>query len=293
MKENDKLGHLEQLLIKRKARNDVINKCFKYIEPREDMNQLVKYDEIGLVPVDIQVKVNFITRYIRFFKSIVKEFHSNKTYPYEHMHLVDYDNKNSITYFAISQYVLTETAKFVSKRDSSLSKDKMTVYLFNGKGKRKKKFLRLRKALSLIDSCINELQFQQNNIMNNFCNKQDELKMKHEYAKKNNYLHKVRLYENVLQKIYEEKELELNNLELKINNLKSEKLRILKEKQLELQSKRSRTFLRIRYYYECANGVNPNIGIMLYNEDDLSYYAGLDFEVLNANCMRQLQNIEE
>ena len=47
MKENDRLGYFEQLFIKRKAEKDAINQCFIYIHPRENKDQLMKYDEIG------------------------------------------------------------------------------------------------------------------------------------------------------------------------------------------------------------------------------------------------------
>ena len=292
MKENDRLGYFEQLFIKRKAEKDAINQCFIYIHTRENKDQLMKYDEIGFVPLNVQYKANVVARFIRFFKSIGKEIRSNETNPYNYMKSSNQNSKKLDSYFALSQYLLTEVASFVSKRDYSLSNDKVDVYLINRKGKKKKKRLKMGRALSLLDLHVNELKAVQKNIYNSFLENQKELNIKYEKAKEGNYLHKIKLYENIKQKSKVETDTNIDNLEVKINFLYSEKQRILKEKQAELLSRRSRIFLRIRYYLECANHVNPNIGIMLYNEDDLNYYTGLDFNVLNTKCMEELKNIE-
>lgn len=85
----------------------------------------------------------------------------------------------------------------------------------------------------------------------------------------------------------------MNLIDKEINALYSEEKRILHLKQLELEHKRSHTFLRIQHYYESANRLNSNISIMLYNEDDLFRYTGLDFKALNDSFLERLKTVEE
>lgn len=198
MKHKNELDFFEKIYIRKKAKHDVLNKCFRYILFNDDMNQLVKYDEVSTVPINVKQRVNFMIRLIRSLRKIMGEFHSDKINSYDQICLND-EKGTEETYFVVSQFIMTEIVKFIAKRDYILSNSYIIVF-FPGDKRKRIRIKRVAKAVTLIESEINKLKKCKEDTERQFNSEFYELETKMNVSQEKKYAHKVSLYRSLMIK---------------------------------------------------------------------------------------------
>lgn len=208
----------------------------------------------------------------------------------------DPDVNNGDQYLmAVSHFLLTESQRYVSIRNHYLAFKLCTYQIYADNFDKKRKISSISKAIPKLSAQIKWFEAY----CENFEEKANAEIAKYkeildEYEKKN-YPHKVKAYEQkqaACSKCLSEQLAKANQI---IEILKNERERLIRQAQMQLLSIRSKRYLRLRYYYEVANRVNPNIPLLSIAEENLSgvqiFDDVLDFEVLNKDILRYIDEV--
>ena len=104
-------------------------------------------------------------------------------------------------------------------------------------------------------------------------------------AYQKNLFHKAKLYENRWLLMNEQMTELINQKQTLKKALYAEQKRLIEQARFVLQAKRSKVLLKIRYYCESAKMINPDISLMLFDEEAINK-MGLDFHLFNKDCFK-------
>lgn len=195
---------------------------------------------------------------------------------------VDVQNKQNET---LSPFILREVSAFTSKRDNYLANHRVIALFPNRKGRLRRQYKKMSYALSTLNSRINGLDYEI------YCQKQKIDQEQHKYeeminkAYQKNLFHKAKLYENRWLLMNEQMTELINQKQTLKKALYAEQKRLIEQARFVLQAKRSKVLLKIRYYCESAKMINPDISLMLFDEEAINK-MGLDFHLFNKDCFK-------